>query len=50
MPTLRLIVGILLPIGALPAWPHRANWGCFPSGGLGLVPIVLVVLMLVGRI
>jgi hypothetical protein len=50
MPTILLIVVILLLIGALPTWPHSAHWGYFPSGGLGLVLIVLVVLMLVGRI
>ncbi|HXA25975.1 MAG TPA: DUF3309 family protein [Acetobacteraceae bacterium] len=50
MPTLLLIVIILLLIGVFPTWPHSANWGYFPSGGLGLVLIVVVVLMLVGRI
>jgi Protein of unknown function (DUF3309) len=50
MPAILLIVIILLLIGALPTWPHSAHWGYFPSGGLGLVLIVLVVLMLVGRI
>jgi hypothetical protein len=50
MPTILLIIVILLLIGALPTWPHSAKWGFFPSGGLGLLLIVLVVLMLVGRI
>jgi hypothetical protein len=50
MSTILLIIVILLLIGALPTWSHSANWGYFPSGGLGLVLIVLVVLMLVGRI
>ena len=50
MPTILLIIIILLLIGVLPTWPHSANWGYFPSGGLGLVLIVVVVLMLVGRI
>ena len=50
MPILLLIVIILLLVGVLPTWPHSANWGYFPSGGLGLVLIVVVVLMLVGRI
>jgi hypothetical protein len=50
MPTILLIVVILLLIGVLPTWPHSANWGYFPSGGLGLVLIVLVVLMLAGRV
>ena len=50
MSTILLIIVILLLIGVLPTWSHSANWGYFPSGGLGLVLIVLVVLMLVGRI
>jgi hypothetical protein len=50
MPTLLLIIIILLLIGVLPTWPHSANWGYFPSGGLGLVLIVVVVLLLAGRI
>jgi hypothetical protein len=50
MSTILLIVVILLLVGALPTWPHSAHWGYFPSGGLGLVLIVLVVLMLAGRI
>jgi hypothetical protein len=50
MPTILLIIVVLLLIGALPTWPHSAHWGYFPSGGLGLVLIVVVVLMLSGRI
>lgn len=50
MSAILLIVVILLLVGVLPTWSHSANWGYFPSGGLGLVLIVLVVLMLVGRI
>jgi hypothetical protein len=50
MPTILLIILILLLIGVLPTWPHSANWGYFPSGGLGLVVLVVVALMLVGRI
>jgi hypothetical protein len=50
MPILLLIVIVLLLIGVFPTWRHSANWGYFPSGGLGLVLIVVVVLMLVGRI
>jgi hypothetical protein len=45
-----LIVIVLLVIGALPTWPHSANWGYFPSGGLGTLLIVFVVLMLLGVI
>ncbi|HTA28912.1 MAG TPA: DUF3309 domain-containing protein [Candidatus Cybelea sp.] len=45
-----LIVIILFLLGALPAWPHSRNWGYYPSGGFGLVLIVLIVLLLAGRI
>jgi len=45
-----LIILILLLIGALPTWSHSASWGYFPSGGLGLVLVIVVVLMLAGRI
>jgi hypothetical protein len=41
---------LLLLIDVLPTWPHSANWGYFPSGGLGLVLVIVVVLMLVGPI
>ena len=48
--TILIILLILFLVGAFPAWPHSANWGYFPSGGLGLVLLVVVVLMLMGRI
>ena len=48
--TLLLIVLIVLLIGALPAWPYSSSWGYYPSGGLGLVVLVLLVLVLLGRI
>jgi hypothetical protein len=48
--TILLIVLILLLIGAIPSWPHSRNWGYGPSGGLGLVVVILVVLLLMGRI
>lgn len=44
-----LIVLLLLLIGALPTWPYSAEWSYYPSGGLGLVLIVLLVLMLMRR-
>jgi hypothetical protein len=50
MSTILLIILILLLVGVLPAWPHSANWGYGPSGGLGLVVLVLVVLWLTGRL
>lgn len=48
--TILLIVLILMLVGALPSWPHSRSWGYYPSGGLGLVVIILVVLLLLGRI
>jgi len=48
--TILLIVLVLLLIGALPSWPYSSGWGYYPSGGLGLVLIVLLVLVLTGRL
>ena len=48
--TILIIILILFLAGALPTWPHSARWGYFPSGGLGLVLLVVVVLMLMGRL
>ena len=48
--TILIIVLILLLVGALPTWPHSANWGYFPSGGLGLVVLILIILLLTGRL
>jgi len=48
--SLLLIVLLLMAIGAIPAWPHSRNWGYYPSSGLGLVVLVLVVLMLTGHV
>jgi hypothetical protein len=45
-----LIVLILLVLGALPTWPYSAEWGYYPSGGLGLVLVILLILALLGRI
>jgi Protein of unknown function (DUF3309) len=49
MGTLFLILIILLIIGALPTWPYSSGWGYYPTGGLGLVFIVVLVLVLLGR-
>ncbi len=49
MSTILLIILVLLLIGALPAWPYSAGWGFYPSGGLGLILVILIVLMLLGR-
>jgi hypothetical protein len=48
--TILLIVLVLFLIGALPRWSHSRSWGYYPSGGLGLVVIILLVLLLMGRI
>jgi hypothetical protein len=48
--TILLIVLILILVGALPSWPHSRSWGYYPSGGLGLVVLILVVLFLLGRL
>jgi len=48
--TILLVVLILFLIGAVPAWPHSRSWGYGPSGGIGLIVLILVVLLLMGRI
>jgi hypothetical protein len=48
--TILLIIVILLLIGAVPAWPHSRSWGYGPSGLLGLVVVVLLVMLLMGRL
>jgi hypothetical protein len=48
--TLLLIILVIILLGALPAWPYSAGWGYYPSGGLGLVPVVVLILMLMGRV
>jgi len=45
-----LIVLILILVGVIPSWPHSRSWGYGPSGGIGLVVIILVILLLLGRI
>ena len=50
MSTILIIILLLLLIGALPTWPYSTGWGYYPSGGLGLVLLIVVVLLLVGRI
>jgi len=50
MGTILLIVLILLLLGAFPTWPHSKNWGYGPSGGLGLVVVILIILILMDRI
>jgi Protein of unknown function (DUF3309) len=50
MSTILLIVLVLLLVGALPTWPHSRSWGYYPSGGLGLVVVIVLVLLLAGRL
>jgi hypothetical protein len=50
MSTVLLVILILLVIGALPTWPYSSAWGYGPSGGLGLVLLILLVLVLTGRV
>lgn len=48
--TILLIVLILFLLGVLPTWPHSKSWGYYPSSGIGLVVIILLILVLMGRI
>ena len=48
--TILLVILVLVLVGALPRWPHSRDWGYFPSGGAGLVILILVILLLLGRI
>jgi len=48
--TILLIVLILMLLGAMPAWPHSRSWGYGPSGGLGLVVLIIIILLFMGRI
>ncbi len=48
--TLLLIILVFILIGALPTWPHSKSWGYYPSGGAGLIVVVLLILVLSGRI
>ena len=47
--TILLVIMIIMLVGVLPTWPHSHNWGYYPSGGLGLVVLVLLILVLTGR-
>lgn len=50
MGTILLIILIVILIGALPTWPYAQGWGYYPSGGVGLIVVILVVLLLMGRL
>ncbi|MBI1784083.1 DUF3309 domain-containing protein [Candidatus Sumerlaeota bacterium] len=47
--TIVLVVLILMFLGAVPRWPHSQNWGYYPSGGLGFLLVIVVLLILLGR-
>jgi hypothetical protein len=44
------VILILVLIGAIPTWPHSRNWGYYPSGGLGLILVIVIILMLLNRL
>ena len=50
MVTILIVLAVLMLVGAIPAWPHSRSWGYGPSGGLGLVLLIVVILMLAGRL
>jgi len=48
--TIVIIIVVLMLVGAMPTWPHSRQWGYYPSGGLGLVLLILVILLLLGKL
>jgi hypothetical protein len=50
MVTILIVIVVLMLLGVIPRWPHSRNWGYGPSGGVGLVLLILVILMLSGRL
>lgn len=48
--TLLLIVLILILVGVFPSWPHSRNWGYYPSGGMGIIVLIVVILLFTGRV
>ena len=48
--TILIVILVLALVGALPRWPHSRNWGYAPTGGVGLVIVILVILLLLGRL
>jgi hypothetical protein len=48
--TILVIILVLLLIGAFPTWPYSRGWGYYPSGGLGLVVLILIILLVMGRL
>lgn len=50
MVTILIVLLVLMLVGALPSWPYSRSWGYYPSGGLGLIALILVILLLTGRL
>ncbi|HEY3927494.1 MAG TPA: DUF3309 family protein [Candidatus Koribacter sp.] len=50
MLTILLVILVLMLIGVFPTWPYSRSWGYYPSGGLGVIVLILVILLLMGRI
>jgi hypothetical protein len=50
MLTILIVVAILMMLGALPTWPHSRKWGYYPSSGVGILVVVLIILLLTGRL
>jgi hypothetical protein len=50
MSTILLVILILILLGALPLWPYSSGWGYYPSGGVGLIVLILIILLLTGRL
>jgi len=48
--TILLIILVVALIGAIPAWPYSSGWGYYPSGGIGLLLVIVLILLLMGRI
>ncbi len=50
MITILIVILVLALVGALPTWPYSRGWGYYPSGGVGLIVLILVILLLMGRV
>jgi hypothetical protein len=50
MVTILIVIAVLMLIGAVPTWPHSRSWGYGPSGGLGLILLIVLILVLTGRL
>ncbi|MCG6534726.1 MAG: DUF3309 domain-containing protein [Syntrophales bacterium LBB04] len=50
MGTILIVILVLALLGVIPTWPHSRSWGYYPSGGLGLVLLIVIILLLMGRI